>query len=306
MKSSLVLVALLSLAPLVRAESTLEATVTGFPADTTELLFFVDVVGAAEGPGYEEPAAAVAPPAPQLPVALPNAAGQPAAAAAPADLSIPANQPQQPRRRRGPAKPPFNARGAVKPNGPTATWSVAAPAGTNYRVRVAAIKGEGTFPTLIAGGKAAGLKLEADKKTAAAVTLNAPSLKLAADNPTTLTVGAPFKLSGVLHDPGNFLGTKNRMRVWMSAGQRPTANQAGTQVSTVDVETKDEAVSFNLELVAPREAGPLYVQFGETSADFNRPDGKQVPLFVFPDLSAGAKPIELRIEPAKVANAPAR
>lgn len=303
MKSSALLAILLSAVSLVRAESAVEATVTGLPAGTTELLFYLDVQEAVEAPGYGEPAAAAPAPAPAaLPVAIPPAAGQPAApAAAPAAPDAAA---QQQRRRRGPTKPPFNARGSAKPNGTEPVkWSVAAPAGANYRIRVAAIKGDGTFPVVIAGGKATGLKVEADKTTSAAITLAAPSLQLDAANPATVTAGAHFKLAGVVKDPGSFLGTKNRMRVWMSPGKAPTANQAGTQVSTVEVETKDDDVRFTIELTAPKEPGPLFVQFGEVSLDFNRPDGKQVPFMVLPDLTAGGKPIELKVEAAKVADA---
>lgn len=308
MKSTIFLAALLSTAALLRAaESAVEATVTGFPAGTTELLFFVDVMEAVEGPGYGDAApvaAAAAPVAAPLPVAIPPTAGQPAVAAAAAPAAAaPAPAAPAPRRNRGPVKPAFTARGSAKPTGDSVTWSMAAPAGTNYRVRVVAIKGDGTFPVVVAGGRATGLKIDAEKTTAAKIALAAPSLTLSADNPTTVAAGSHFKLAGVVKDPGNFLGTKNRMRVWLSPGKAPAANQAGTQISTVDVETKDDEVKFAIELTAPKEQGPLFVQFGEVSPDFARPDGKQVPFIVLPDLTAGGKPVELKVGPAKVADA---
>jgi hypothetical protein len=272
-----------------RAETIVETTVTQVPAEATEVLFILDVVAATEGPGYEDPN--VAPP-----VTIPAAA-----AATPADPAAPAPAAPQRRRRPNAAKPPPAIHGSLKPTGTSPlVWRTVTPAGENFRVRVVALKGTGTFPLVIAGGKATGLKITTDQVTRAAVSLTAPRLQLAEKNPSAVAPGATFTLAGTVQDPASFLGTKNRMRVWWSAGQPPAENRAGRQVSTVDVTTKGDVVSFAVELTAPREPGPLYVQFGEVSPDFNRADGTQVPYLVFPDLAAGLAPVKVIVgDPAR-------
>lgn len=193
-------------------------------------------------------------------------------------------------------------RSAVETKGATSvTVHTDVPAGANYRVRAVAIKGDGTFPSVLAGGRATGIKVEADQVASTPVLLTAPVLKLAADQPKSVTAGAAYTLSGTITDPSSFLGSKERMRVWFSSGKPPAANYDGVQVSTVKVTSKEDVLTFTFDLTAPKEPTTLYFQLGEVSPDFVRKDGTQAAFLVLPDLSAGGQPLQLRVEAAKVA-----
>lgn len=193
-------------------------------------------------------------------------------------------------------------RNAVETKGATSvTIHTEVPAGTNYRVRAVAIKGDGSFPSVLAGGKATGVKVEADQVASTPVLLTAPVLKLAADQSTAVTAGSAYTLSGTITDPSSFLGSKERMRVWFSSGKPPSANYDGVQVSTVKVTSKEDVLTFTFDLTAPKESTTLYFQLGEVSPDFVRKDGTQAAFLVLPDLSTGGQPLQLRVEAAKVA-----
>jgi hypothetical protein len=287
--------------------------VTGIPAGTSEVVVAIDTVSPAPAPDYEDPAAATqkaaaqAAPAAQ-PAAAPAAAAQAAPAAADAAAPAPAGQRRGRRGRAGGAGgagaigPTATYRSAVETKGATSvTVHTDVAVGANYRVRVVAIKGDGTFPSVLAGGKAMGVKVEADQVASTPVLLTAPVLKLAADQPKSVTAGAAYTLSGTITDPSVFLGSKERMRVWFSSGKPPTANYDGVQVSTVKVTTKEDVLTFTFDLTAPKEPTTLYFQLGEVSPDFVRKDGTQAAFLVLPDLSVGGQPLQLRVEPAKVA-----
>jgi hypothetical protein len=275
-----VILALLATSLFARGESFLETTVTRVPADATALVFVVDVVAPPEAPSYDD--AQPPPPAPPAPQA-PKAAADPTAAA---------QQPPQPQQRRrrnlNAAKPPPAVRTEMKLSSPasTVTWRTSAPTGDNVRIRVVAVKGDAAFPLVIASGKIVGLTTT-DTSTPVSVALTPSTLKLAPDVPQTVAPGAKFILAGTITDPGSFLGTKNRLRVWLSPGTPPAADRAGTQISTIDVTTKDDDVTFAFELTAPSEPGALYYQFGEVSADFARADGSQAPFLMLPAAGAG-------------------
>jgi hypothetical protein len=281
--------ALLATPLVARGESFLETTITSVPAEATALVFVVDVVAPPEAPSYDD-----APPLPQP--------QQPPTPKATADPSATAQQPPQPpqqRRRRNPSasKPPPAVRTEMKLSAPasTVTWRTASPTAGNLRIRVAAIKGDNAFPLVIASGQAVGLKTTADAATPVSLALAPPILKLAPEVPQTVAPGAKFTLAGTITDPGNFLGTKNRMRVFLNTGTPPAADRAGMQISTIDVTTKGDNVTFAFELTAPSEPGALYYQFGEISGDFVRADGTQAPFLVLPSTTDGV-PLQLKIQ----------
>jgi hypothetical protein len=168
-------------------------------------------------------------------------------------------------------------------------------AGDRYQIRVIALKGDGTSPIVLAGGRIAQAKVNADQIARVDVALAPPKLKLSPDNPTTVAPGASYTLAGTLIDAANCLGAKNRMRMWLSAGAPPRTNFAGTQTSTIDVTTEGNDVTFSFTLTAPKEPGTLYFQFGELPSDFARADGQQAPLLVLPDVSAGAAVFKLSV-----------
>lgn len=302
---------LLSLAPalLFAAEpGTIAIAVSHIPADATEIVAVVDTI-APTPVDYEDPTAPIAaPPSPANPTQPAAKADSPAQkSAAPAAKADPAAaKGEAPRRRRGRfanaalAFPP--ARHAVATNGATSlTVTAPVPAGDNYQVRVVALRGEGAFPTVLAGGRLSGLKVTAENVLSVAVALNAPKLELAADNPASVAPGAHYTLAGTITDAANCLGAKNRMRVWMSVDAPPRENFAGAQISTIDVKTDGDEVAFSFPLTAPATAGTLYFQFGELPADFARSDGTQAAFLVLPNLAAGDAPLTLRVEPAKTA-----
>ncbi|HWA08584.1 MAG TPA: hypothetical protein VG838_03870 [Opitutaceae bacterium] len=311
MKTSVCLLALLAPSLAFAAATGIDTVVNGIPAGASEVIVAIDTVSAAAPADYEDPAQQAAAAQKEQPI-LPLPAAQPAAAAAadPAakDGTAPAPAAGQRRGRRGRfggagaggAASTATYRTAVDAKGATSlTVHTEVPAGTNYRVRAVAIKGSDPFPTVLAGGKATGLKVEADKVANTSVLLTAPVLKLAAESPTTVAAGASYTLIGTITDPSSFLGSKTRMRVWFSSGSPPAANYDGVQVSTVKVTMKEDLVTFNFDLTAPKQATTLYFQLGEVSPDFVRKDGSQAAFLVLPDLSTGAKPLQLRVEAAK-------
>jgi hypothetical protein len=269
----------------------IDLTVTGIPANATEVVVVFDA-GSAPAAGYDDAAPVVVPPpaAPAVPVAAPADPAAPAPAAAPV---------APPRRRRGnagPALPPPTRASVTVKGATTATLSANVPVGENYQARVLALRGSDSFPSVLAGGRLTALKLTPNATLPLDVALKAPALQLAPGTPTTVAPGARFTLAGTLTDAAHALGTKNRMRVWISEGAPPTANFAGRQVSTIDVTTTGADIAFSFELTAPTRPTTLYLQFGELPADFARADGQQAAFVVLPDVAAGAKPLELRVQ----------
>jgi hypothetical protein len=330
MKTFACLFALLAPALAVSGAATgIDTTVNGIPAGTSEVVVLIEAAAPPPAPDYQDPAQQAVPAKPddavqqkqedvlkQLP---PPAAAEPQAQVAAAQAAAPTaatpqnaagarqGQRQGFRGRRGRAgqgaamaASTESYRAAVKPDGATSvTVHSIVPAGSNYRIRVVAIKGNDPFPAVLAGGRTAGVKVETDKITAASVSLAAPVLKLSDDLPASVAANSHFILRGTIDDPSDFLGTKTRMRVWLSDGKPPAANYDGMQVSTVDVTIKDDLVTFNFDLTAPKDPTTLYFQLGEVSPDFARKDGSQAAFLVLPDLSAGASPLQLRVEAAK-------
>jgi hypothetical protein len=329
MKIFVCLVALLAPALAVSgAASGIDTLVSGIPAGASEVVVVIEPAAAPPAPDYQDPAQQAAPPKAdntvqqkqedvikqlQPPAAAdpqaPAPAAQPQAQAAADAQNGAAGRPGQRQALRGRrGRGGIGAatvtvepiRDSVKTKGATSvTVHSTVPVGANYRVRVVAIKGDDPFPTVVAGGKTIGVKVEADKIASTSVSLLSPVLKLADDHPATVAANAHFKLAGTITDPSSFLGTKTRMRVWLSAGRPPAANYDGTQVSTVDVTIKDDIVSFNFDLTAPKDPTTLYFQLGEVSPDFARKDGSQAAFLVLPDLSIGANPLQLRVEEPK-------
>ena len=125
-----------------------------------------------------------------------------------------------------------------------------------------------------------------------------PRLALAPATPASVKANEHYILAGTITDDAEFLGTKNRMRVWFSSGAPPAANYDGAQTSTVIVTSQGDTIAFTFELTAPKDPTTLYFQLGEVSPDFARKDGSQAAFLVLPDLSLGAKPLTLQVTPA--------
>jgi hypothetical protein len=304
---TLVSLCLLSTVAAIAAEPVpVSVNVSDIPPGTSQLVLLIDGATPRAAPNYEDlnpPPAAAAQPAQPNPVqqvlqqvqpAAPNAPAAAAAAAAPADP-----QQQFQRRRRMAAAAPVvpSVREAIDPQGSTtATVRASVPPGDSYQARVVALRGKDTFPSVVAGGRIDLLKVSADGAAPLQVALKTPSLKLADDTPRSVAPGGHYRIAGTITDGARALGTKNRMRVWLSEGTPPTANYAGRQISTVDVTTEGDDVNFSFELTAPKERTTLYFQFGELPSDFAAADGHQAPFVVLPDLGAGAKPLALKVE----------
>lgn len=301
MKTLATLAALLTPLLVTAAESsTLDLVVKGIPANAVEIVATI-ATAAPPAAGYDDPPP---PPATALVPAVKLDA------AAPAAVDPAAATPEQRQRgrrggrggRAGTTAPAPASRHAVVTNGASSvTLHAAVPVGENYSVRVVALQGDGSFPIVLAGGNISALKIPAGKNTDAEVSLQPPTLKLDPANPASVAPGARFTLAGVVTDAAQALGTKNRMRIWISQGAPPRENFAGTQTSTTLVTTKGNDVSFSFDLTAPKEPTTLYFQFGEIPTDFAREDGKQAPFLVLPNLGTGASALQLRVEAAKLA-----
>lgn len=286
------------------AQSTIEVVVKGVPSDASEVVVVADIVQAPSSE-YEDAPAVVAPAANQIPTvaAAPVLAQIPGAGVAPAPAAAPA--PEQPRRRRRQVVASPIVRTAVPVNGASSiTARVTVAEGENYQVRALALRGSDAAPTMMAGGRVGGLKVSAEQSANTAIALQAPVLTLSSANPAVVAPGARYTLAGTIKDAAQSLGTKSRMRVWISEGAPPQANYTGVQTSTVDVTLKGEEIAFQFDLVAPKQATVLYYQFGELPGDFARTDGTQAPFLVLPDIASGAKPLQLRVEPAKISAVP--
>jgi len=291
--------------------SGIDTVVTGIPAGASQIAVAIDVVAPPAAPEYDDatqPAAAQQQVLQQLPpqAAAAAVAPQPAAGQAAAAGAVPQAGQRRGRRGRpggfgaGPAVVSPSYLTAIPTKGAASlTVHMSVAAGSNYRVRVVAIKGDGPFPSVLGGGKTAGIKAEADKIAQASVLVTAPVLKLAAGNRAIVAAGSHYTLSGTITDPSSFLGTKTRMRVWLNEGSAPAANYDGVQVSTVNVTMKDDDITFNFDLTAPKNPTTLYFQLGEVSPDFASRDGSQAAFLILPDLSAGASPLQLKVEAAK-------
>ncbi len=295
--------------------SGIDTVVNGIPTGASQIAVAIDVVAPPAAAEYDDPAQQAAVQQQQVLQQLPppQPAAAVAAAAAPQPAAAPAAAPQAGQRQglrgrrgrpggfgAGPVTVSPSYLTAVPTHGATSlTVHTNVAAGSNYRVRVVAIKGDGPFPTVLGGGKTAGIKAEADQVAHASVLVTAPMLKLAADNPSAVAAGSHYTLAGTITDPSSFLGTKSRMRVWLNDGTPPAANYDGVQVSTVKVTMKDDDVTFTFDLTAPKKPTTLYFQLGEVSPDFASKDGSQAAFLVVPDLSAGASALQLKVEAAK-------
>ena len=159
------------------------------------------------------------------------------------------------------------------------------PAGNGYRVRVVAIRGSGTFPSVVAGGKAAGVNVAANAIVMANVSLTAPTLTLAGSNPTAVSPGATFVIAGSITDSANFLDGSTTLRMWTNTGTAPTTNTVGTQNYIFNLSKSGDIYSFSFSLTAPPTSTVLYYQIGENRSPFDRSDGTQASFLVLPDLS---------------------
>ncbi len=281
------------------APTPLEIVVRDIPAGTREVVVLLDAAIRPPGPEYIEPAIPVAPavaatapttaPLQQVIQQVPTAAAAPNAAAPAAE---------EPRRRRrtvtGPVIVPQRHLATV--SGTSATVRTTLPLSDGYQARVIALRSDDAFPTVLAAGRIDQVKVDANSPAPLSISLIPPTLKLAPTTPTSVSPGATYKLAGTIVDAGRALGTKNRMRVWISAGTPPKMNYAGTQTSTVEVTTTDDDIYFTFELTAPAKPTTLYFQFGEIPSDFAAADGAPAPFLVLPNIGAGAKPLELVVQ----------
>ena len=159
------------------------------------------------------------------------------------------------------------------------------PAGNGYRVRVIATRGSGIFPSVVAGGKAAGVNVTANVLTTTAITLSAPSLNLASSNPASVSSGTTFTIAGSITDPANFLDGRTTLRMWTNTGTSPTTNIVGTQNYSYGLTKSGDNYAFSFNLTAPPISTVLYYQIGDNGSAFDRSDGTQAPFLVLPDLS---------------------
>ncbi len=318
MKIFVILTALLFSATAFTAESGgIDVVVNDIPPGASEVVVVVDTATPPPPSDYQDPAAAPATPP------LPKTIEQIRAQAAPADPAVdPAAKAQPaaadaagaPRRRRGGAgragrggRGGFGAPVAIPPvrqavetgGASSVTVHVARAAGENYRVRAIAMGDDGRLPAVLAGGHADRVKVAASQMAPVALRLKSPVLKLSPANPSAVAAGERFTLAGTITDAAQCLGTKNRMRVWLSENSPLAANHAGTQTSTVDVTTNGNDIEFTFNLTAPKTPGTLFFQFGEVPPDFAREDGTQAPLLVLPNLATGASALQLPIGPPK-------
>jgi len=173
-------------------------------------------------------------------------------------------------------------------SGGLTSFDMGVPVGTGYRVRVIAIAGTGTFPSVVAGGKALNQTVSSGAMTAVNIELAETTLTTDAANPTTTEPGSSVTLSWTIHDPANFLDNAGDLRMWVSEGSPPDGNLHGTQIyGGKRTAHAGDDYSYSITFTAPTSPTTLYYQFGNASYPFDAPEGNQAPFLVLPDLNRG-------------------
>lgn len=194
------------------------------------------------------------------------------------------------------------AGGAVRltfPNTGNGTVSgvIGVPAGTGYRVRVIALGGSGTFPSVLAGGRQAGVTVTSGAATSVNVALTQPTFTLDPSTSSQVATGGPYSVVMDVNDPAEFLDGRTSGRFWWST-QTFTNNLAAAQSSGNLQKLGAGHYRFSINMTAPGSPGTIYYQFGESSSGaFDDPAGQQAPFLILPDLNANGPLLAIAVGP---------
>ena len=177
-----------------------------------------------------------------------------------------------------------------------ASTVIGVPAGAGYRVRVIALGGSGTFPSVLAGGRQEGVTVTDDIASAVDIALTPPTWTLNPSTPTQVATSSTFNIVMEIEDPADFFSGSSRGRLWWS-DQPLTANVSAIQDTGSLQQIAPGRYQFSISLTAPSMPGTIYYQFGENSPPFNDPRGSEAPFLILPDLNAGQSPLQIEVGP---------
>ena len=167
------------------------------------------------------------------------------------------------------------------------------PIGTDYRVRVIALRAASGFPPVIAGGWIDGIDVVEGVYAAASIALEVPAITLSPETPTTAGPSSAVTIQAELYDPADFLDGRSSGRLW--SRMFPFSNLSGDQDSGSMTYRGGGLWDYSITITTPAERGVLYYQIGESAGG---PWGTSAwaPFWVAPDTEAGEDLFELVVE----------
>ena len=171
----------------------------------------------------------------------------------------------------------------------SATLTLSVPPGSGYRVRAVAVNpsgGSGTFPIMLASGKAEGVSVISDVLTEVSVGVERMSVAISA--PDSVTGGETIEITWTYADPGAALdrtpsGLDGRVRHSSSSASDLT----GTQVHAQGIRLSDTEFQFTASFTAPTTAGELPFQVSAQTFDLRIAGTSRAGWFVDPSLARG-------------------
>jgi hypothetical protein len=155
------------------------------------------------------------------------------------------------------------------------------PAASGYQLRATVSTGLGKFPLIIASGKIDNVEIAAGSQTAAIV-LGTPKGELVRGAPAQGGMTVFFRYA----DAGLALRAGDVTTLWCS-DKSFKINASGRQIIAPSTVGPDERLVA--KFLVPNSDVPMYCQGGFYSKDPAPND--QIPVFVYPDLAAGASPL---------------
>ena len=156
--------------------------------------------------------------------------------------------------------------------------------GGPYRVRVLAVVGT-RFPSVVTGAVARDLVVDASARLGTTVDMSAVAVRRDVASPDGALVGEVFNLGVFVDDAFEALPAHSRGRVWVAEEDLGDLN--GTQEYADRTSLGGTRSRYDVELVAgnPNQARTLFIQFGESAADFAH--AGEVPFIVLPSTRLG-------------------
>ncbi|MBC8059684.1 MAG: hypothetical protein H7Y18_03365 [Clostridiaceae bacterium] len=172
--------------------------------------------------------------------------------------------------------------------------SFTVPAGQNYTLKVIGYKEGGTFPSVLAGGKASNLNIVEDQSLDVNLTLTKPTIEVDSSTPTQVKTSEKFTIKLNITDPADFLQDVSGARIWWNT-IIPSTNTTGSQPSGTLTRIGEGQYVYTIQLTATSAPGKMYYQFGESSYNFQSPLGNEAPFLVLPDYSKGEPPFSINV-----------
>jgi hypothetical protein len=177
-----------------------------------------------------------------------------------------------------------------------ASGLIGLPVGENYRVRVIALGGTGTFPSVVAGGRVEGVVVAAQGNNTVEVALKAPRLTVDPSTPTTVQAGGTARIIFNIEDPADTQHWGGgSARLWWKESSFASNFLASPSAGSLE-RLEPGRYRYTINFPVPGAAGTIFYQFGESAYGFQNPNGQEAPFLVLPDLNGGGKLLELLVQ----------